>query len=150
MIDRKLKRAEAGYPVNLLIFGRVPLKLIAIVTIVLDLVSITGSNAGGHIAHLGGALFGFIYIRQLKKGRDLAAWFNKMMDKLMTLSRSSSGSRMKVKFRRAVDDETYIVTRNAKQERVDEILDKISKSGYGSLSNEERDFLFKSSKENKD
>ncbi len=135
------------YPIQLFLIGRVPLKFIAIFTILLDVISVSGNNAGGHIAHLGGALFGFTYIKQLKKGNDLAAWFNRLMDKLANLFRSSPRSTMKVKYKRAVDDETFVQNKKARQERVDEILDKISKSGYGSLTNEERDFLFKSSKE---
>jgi len=135
------------YPVRILFLPVFPLKYIALVLVLQDLLSISGNNAGGHIAHLGGALFGFTYIRQLKKGTDLAAWFNKLMDKLAVLFRSSPRSTMKVKYKRAVDDETFVQTKKARQERVDEILDKISKSGYGSLTSEEKDFLFKSSKE---
>lgn len=136
------------YPLNLFLFGRVPLKFIAMATILLDLINISSSNAGGHIAHLGGALFGFVYIKQLKKGNDIAGWFNNLMDKLAALFKSSSRSNMKIKYKRTVDDETFIQTKKVKQERTDEILDKISKSGYGSLTKEEKDFLFKSSKEN--
>ncbi|MCX6292351.1 MAG: rhomboid family intramembrane serine protease [Bacteroidetes bacterium] len=136
------------YPVQLILIGRVPLRMIALFTILLDLLSISGNNAGGHIAHLGGALFGFVYIKQLKKGIDLAAWFNRIMDKISSLSRPSSRHRMKVKYKRTVDDDTFLHNKKARQERTDEILDKISKSGYGSLTKEERDFLFRSSKEN--
>ncbi len=136
------------YPINLFLIGRIPLKFIALFTILLDLLNVSGSNAGGHIAHLGGALFGFVYIRQLKKGNDIASWFHKLMDKLAQLFRSSPRSHMKVKYKRVVDDETFVQSKKAKQERTDEILDKISKSGYGSLTNEEKDFLFRSSKEN--
>jgi len=133
------------YRVHLLLIGAVPLKYIALVTIALDVTQISSGNAGGHIAHLGGALFGFIYIRQLKQGNDIAAWFNNMMDKIVSMF--PGGSRMKVKHRRFVPDEDYVVEKKAKQERVDAILEKISRSGYGSLSQEEKDFLFKSSKE---
>ena len=136
------------YPINLFLIGRIPLKVIAILTFLLDLVSVSGSNAGGHIAHLGGAAFGFIYIRQLKKGNDIAAWFNNFMDRFATLFKSSSRSKMKIKYKRVVDDETFIQNKKNKQERTDEILDKISRSGYSSLTAEEKDFLFKSSKEN--
>ena len=134
------------YRVGLLFIGAVPLKYIAIVTIALDVAQISSNNAGGHIAHLGGALFGFVYIRQLKHGKDIAAWFNNMMDRLV--SGFSGRGHMKVKHRRFVPDEEYVMEKKAKQERVDAILEKISRSGYGSLSQEEKDFLFKSSKEN--
>jgi membrane associated rhomboid family serine protease len=133
------------YRIGILFLGPVPLKYIALVTVLLDVINISGSNAGGHIAHLGGALFGFVYIRQLKQGRDLAKWFNSIADRLAT---AFSGRRkMKVKYKGTARDEDYVASKKAKQERTDEILDKISKSGYGSLSNEEREFLFKSSRE---
>lgn len=135
------------YPVHLLFLGRIPLKFIAIVTILLDLVNISGSNAGGHIAHLGGAMFGFVYIKQLRKGKDMADWFHTLMDKFALLFRSSPRSTMKVKHKRAVDDDSYLQTKKERQAYVDEILDKISKSGYGSLTKEEKEFLFKSSRE---
>lgn len=135
------------YPVHLLFIGRIPLKFIALATILLDLVNISGSNAGGHIAHLGGAMFGFIYIKQLRKGKDMADWFNRLMDHVVVLFIPSRRSTMKVK-KRAADDDTYLQSKKERQEYVDEILDKISKSGYGSLTKEEKEFLFRSSKEN--
>ena len=135
------------YSINLLILGRIPLRWIAIFTIVLDLISISGDNAGGHIAHLGGALFGFIYIKQLRKGRDIADWFHKLIDRFSSFSKSSRRPTMNVKYRRAADDDSYFKSKKVNQEYMDEILDKISKSGYGSLTKEEKDFLFKSSNE---
>jgi membrane associated rhomboid family serine protease len=131
------------YPIQLLFFGNVPLKWIAAISILLDLISISGANAGGHIAHLGGAFFGFIYIRQLKKGNDLGRWITAIMDRF-----SGKRSRMKVTQKRRVKhDEEFNVHRKAKQDRMDDILDKISRSGYGSLTQEEKDFLFQISKE---
>lgn len=130
------------YPIQLLFFGIVRLKWIAVITIVLDLINISGDNAGGHIAHLGGALYGFIYIRSLQKGTDLTGWLIRLFDRL------SPSGKMKVAHRQKKHDEEYNITRKAKQERMDDILDKISKSGYGSLTQDEKNFLFKMSKEN--
>ncbi len=129
------------YKINLLFFGAVSLKWIALASILLDLVNVSGSNAGGHIAHLGGALYGFIYIKRLQKGQDLTAWLTNFFDRFF------SGSRMKVAHKKKKMDEEFILDKKAKQERMDEILDKISKSGYGSLTQEEKNFLFKVSKE---
>lgn len=129
------------YRISLLFFGPVALKWIALVTILLDLISISGSNAGGHIAHLGGALYGYIYIRQLQKGRDLTGWLTRFFD------RFSRSGRMHVAHSKRKKDEDYNIERKSQQERMDEILDKISKSGYGSLTKEEKEFLFKVSKE---
>src|SRR5688572_24707877 len=133
------------YKIGILFLGPVALKYIALISVFLDLISVSGSNAGGHIAHLGGAIFGFIYIRQLKKGRDLAKGFNRVIDKLASLL--SRRSRMKVHYGRTKHDEDFVSDKKAKQEKTDEILDKISKSGYGSLTKEEKEFLFKTSKE---
>jgi len=130
------------YPIHLIFFGNIPLKWIAVAVIVLDLISVSGHNAGGHIAHLGGALYGFVYIRQLKRGRDLTGWLANLFDRLRY-----KPSKMKVTHRKMKADEEYNVNRKARQERMDDILDKISKSGYGSLTQEEKDFLFKISKD---
>ncbi len=130
------------YPIQLIFFGTVKLKWIALITILLDLINISGSNAGGHIAHLGGAFYGFIYIRSLQKGNDLTAWLTHFFDKF-------SSGKMKVAHRQKKKDEDYNINKKAKQERMDDILDKISKSGYGSLTQSEKDFLFTMSKEDK-
>ena len=129
------------YRISLLFFGPVALKWIALVTILLDVISISGSNAGGHIAHLGGALYGFIYIRQLQKGRDLTGWLTRFFD------RFSRSGKMHLAHSKRKKDEDYNLDRKSQQERMDGILDKISKSGYGSLTKEEKEFLFKVSKE---
>jgi membrane associated rhomboid family serine protease len=133
------------YRIGILFLGPVALKYVALVSVFLDLISVSGSNAGGHIAHLGGAMFGFFYIRQLKRGRDIAKGFNNMMDSLVSVFKG--GKKMKVHYGRSRRDEDFVADKKAMQERTDEILDKISKSGYGSLTKEEKEFLFNSSKE---
>jgi membrane associated rhomboid family serine protease len=131
-----------NYRISLLFFGPVALKWIALVTIFLDLISVSGSNAGGHIAHLGGALYGFLYIKQLRRGTDLTGWLTRLFDRL-----SAPGKRKEKVFAGKKKDEDYNVERKTRQERMDDILDKISQSGYGSLTKEEKDFLFRVSKE---
>lgn len=144
------------YTVFLLFFGPVKIKWIAVVLVVIDLVSIPEQNTGGHIAHLGGALFGFIYIRQLRMGTDLAAPFVTVYEKAMNVlnlnprpnpryvvhKRTTVPPDMKVR-----KSNTGTVEKQNKQERIDTILDKISRSGYDSLNKEEKEFLFKVSKE---
>lgn len=132
------------YSIHLLFFGAVRLKYIAWFSILLDLISISSTNAGGHIAHLGGALFGFLYIKQLRRGKDMAQWINRLFDG------SSKKSRMRTSFtnaRQFTREENFNTRKKEQQERMDEILDKISRSGYGSLTKEEKEFLFKISKE---
>ena len=129
------------YTVFLLFFGPVRLKYVAIFSILLYAISIPDGNAGGNIAHLGGALFGFIMIRQKKKGNDITAWLEKLFKR-------NQKPRMKVASKkRAYNTETeYNEEKKNRQEMIDKILDKISQSGYSSLSKEEKEILFKASK----
>ena len=122
-------------------------KYIALVYVLLDIVSIrSGINSGGHIAHLGGALFGYIYGRQLVNGRDLSINFFKMLDAITGIFKRKP--KVRVEYRREgrpVSDEEYNARKRSEQEQIDHILDKISKSGYDSLSKEEKAILFKAS-----
>lgn len=131
------------YRMNLLLLGPVPLKYIAAVLIVLDLINIKSGNAGGHIAHLGGALFGFIYTVQLKKGRDLVKPFSYLLESRRTRAK------MKVVQRKSISDEEYAESKILQQKMLDQILDKISESGYESLTAREKEILFKMSKDDK-
>ena len=137
------------YTVHLFLLGPVKLKYLALATILLDLINISGSNAGGHIAHLGGAVFGYVYITNQKKGNNIALWFEKLIERLAGLF---SRSKMKViKKDRPLSDEEYLHNKKASQEKIDSILEKISRSGYGSLTSEERNMLFNySSNKNSD
>jgi len=133
------------YTVHLFLFGAVRLKYIALVSVLLDLINVSSSNAGGHIAHIGGAVFGYIYISNYKKGRNISLWFDKLADGIKSIF-----SRRKlrvIKKARPLNDEEYLHNKNASQEKIDSILEKISRSGYGSLSNEERNLLFDISKD---
>ncbi|MBK9290609.1 MAG: rhomboid family intramembrane serine protease [Bacteroidetes bacterium] len=131
-----------NYPVDLLLIGRVRIKHIAIALVIIDFFSIQGANPGGHLAHLGGALWGFIYARLMRRGYDPAVVFN-----------FAGVFRRKPKFRtypgerrqRPETDEQYNMRKQAEQQVIDEILDKIARSGYDSLSNKEKDILFKNS-----
>lgn len=116
------------YRINLLFLGEVRIKYIALVKIVLDILMLL-DNPGGGFAHLGGAVFGYIYIRQLRSGNDLSRIFRRPST-LKVVSTSSSSSA------RAVPD----------QVTVDRLLDKISRSGYESLTRSEKEELFRASK----
>ena len=119
--------------------------------VVLDLVQIPNGNSGGHIAHLGGALLGYLYATQLKKGNDIGKGFEKLMDTIASWFSPKNKSNLKTvhktKSQRRASDKTVHQKKRMKQEQVDAILDKISKSGYESLSKEEKAFLFQSGKE---
>lgn len=132
------------YTLMMLFFGPVKIKWIALFTLVLDLVSIPSFNAGGHIAHLGGALFGFVFIRQLQKGRDLSTGINWCFDQVTNLF--TAKPTLKVSYRTKQKHGGKVTDRATKQpssqERLDVILDKIAASGYESLTKEEKEFLF--------
>ncbi len=139
--------------VGLMFIGSVRLKYVAIVVLVLDLISIrAGSNTGGHVAHLGGAFYGFLAATFLKRGQvDLSLGFMNGLVRIGDFLRGKKRSRLRVEkrpTRRGVMvDVEFNSAKKEKQARVDAILDKISRSGYDSLSKEERDFLFHASKE---
>lgn len=120
------------YAISLLFIGAVRLKYVALAYIVLDIIGILG-NPGGSFAHLGGALLGFIYIKQLQSGNDWSKLFQKR--KHLKVVKNNSNSTAK---------NPAIQLPN--QEIIDRILDKISKSGYESLSKHEKEQLFNASK----
>lgn len=137
--------------VRLALIGNVKLWHIAIVFLVLDLIQLPLENTGGHLSHLGGALFGFIYIKALQNGTDLASGFNAILDWFITIfSPRKSTPFTKVhrnpKSAKPAKTTGKIVTKDKTQQQIDEILDKISKSGYDSLTADEKEFLFKAGK----
>lgn len=136
-------------PLNVILLGNVKLKYIAIVFIILDLLNIRNGNAGGHIAHLGGALYGYLFISQLKKNVDISQIFNRWIQKIKSYFYSDPN---KTKFKnvhrnpkRPLSDEDYLKKKNQHQAEIDAILDKIKKSGYESLNAQEKQKLFDAS-----
>lgn len=134
------------YTINLLFLGRIKIIYIAIAYFIIDFIMINSGNAGGHIAHIGGALWGFLYIRLLKNGNDMSKIFDKLNLKHLF---SFFFKEKKTKFRkvyknnsRSMSDEDYNFEKAKKQEEIDKILEKISKSGYSSLTKKEKEFLF--------
>ncbi len=135
-----------NYTIYLLFIGPVKLKYIALVSVLLDLILITDGNAGGHLAHLGGALFGYLYSSQLKNGNDLSQGFGKIMDTLAGWFKPKS--KLKVTYRRGETEIEYNARKQTEQKEIDVILEKIAKSGYESLSSKEKEILFRQSRKN--
>lgn len=133
------------FVVNLFIFGRVKLKYIALVLVLLDVMSIDGANPGGHIAHLGGALWGFAYVIFLKRNTDMYKFLNPVRKFFSNLFKQKSKLKVKYKRQRPVSDEEYNKKRAERQKQIDVILDKIKISGYDSLSAKEKELLFNES-----
>ena len=136
--------------IKLMFIGNVKLWHIAFAYVIIDLIQLPLENTGGHISHLAGAFFGFTYIKQLQKGRDIGAWFSRFLDGFSNLSFAKSKTPFKKVYKNAPQavkgDAPKISIKNKTQQQIDDILDKIGKSGYDSLSNEEKEFLFKSGK----
>ncbi|WP_350290892.1 rhomboid family intramembrane serine protease [uncultured Croceitalea sp.] len=134
------------------IFFNVKLWYVGVFFVLVDLVQITsGENIGGRIAHLGGAALGYFYARQLLKGNDIGAGFTKLLDSLSNLFKpreKKAPLKTVYKNKSASSQSKADYDKQARQRKIDGILDKISKSGYESLSKTEKDFLFKAGKEN--
>lgn len=124
---------------------------IAIVLFLLDLIRIPSSgNAGGLLAHVGGATFGYTYAVQLAKGNDIGKWFENIMDWIANIFKPRTKKPFKTVHRTTqpkAKRSTSNDTKSDHQKKIDVILDKIGKSGYESLTKEEKDFLFKAGKE---
>ena len=128
------------YIVHLIFLGPVRLKYVAIFLVLLYLVSIPDGNAGGNISHLGGALYGFLYTRSLKAGGNPGSWLEKLLGRL------TSAGKPKLKMVHRNQTGGSYRDPSSRQEVIDAILDKISRSGYSSLSAEEKEVLFRASK----
>ncbi|MAW94565.1 MULTISPECIES: rhomboid family intramembrane serine protease [unclassified Leeuwenhoekiella] len=140
-----------------IIFFNVKLWHIGVFVVLTDLIQLpTSGNAGGLLAHLGGALFGYVYATQLAKGNDIGAWWERLADTVMGWFKSQPKQPKKAKMKTVYKNQSRSTTsynasamsKSEQQKRIDSILDKISKSGYESLSKEDKDFLFKAGKEN--
>jgi len=134
------------YMIHLMFLGGVKLKYLALASFILTSILDISQNTGGKIAHIGGALFGLLFMMQHKKGRDLTTPVVSFLNWVVSLF--SGNSKIKVTYRRKPSNEDYNSNQKAKQQKIDAILDKISKAGYESLTKEEKDYLFKASKEN--
>jgi hypothetical protein len=124
--------------------GPVKMKYIALISVLLYVIGISSTNAGGNLAHLGGAFFGVVYVLQLRRGFDLGKWVNWLLNNLKKLF--TPQPKVRISYRKPVNDIEYNRLKNLEQGRINEILEKISKSGYGSLSKEEKEILFRMGK----
>jgi len=133
------------YQVRLLLIGNVKIWHIAGVYLALDLIYVSVENSGGHIAHLAGALSGYLYIVLLKRGTDLSKGVSALLDFFANLFKPKNTTPFK-KVHKNPQPQQRTATGKPKdltQKQIDDILDKISKSGYDSLTKDEKDFLFK-------
>ena len=150
------------YNIHLLFIGSVKLKYVVAVLVFLDIIGLASvTNTGGHFAHIGGAVFGWFYITRLRAGQDFSIPVNNFLNSIVDFfkgfnNKSSSTTRRKPKMVYKKMDarkeaQAHSVTDAedfSHQERLDAILDKINKTGYDSLTEEEKEFLFNASKKN--
>jgi len=140
-----------NYSIQLLFIGRIRILYLAILLFVFDFVAIPSGNAGGHIAHIGGAFFGYffsLYMRKTRYAYSTGA-FSSLLKNVGRLFRPGPRvSSSHPNTGRPKTDEDYNVEKNLRQKRIDTILEKISRGGYDSLTKEEKDFLFRSSGKN--
>jgi membrane associated rhomboid family serine protease len=133
--------------IRLFLLGNVKLWHLTAVILLLDAMQIATDNSGGHISHLAGAAFGFIYIKLLQNGTDLSIIVTKIVDFFVNLfqpKKKTPFKKVHVNPRKSnINSQSKIVIKDKSQQQIDEILDKISQSGYDSLTAEEKEFLFK-------
>ena len=137
---------DPNQEIHLSFIGTFRLKYIALFYVLLSVIGISTSNPGGNIAHLGGAFWGWFYIFQLGKGKDMGAGLVKILNKIADVLAGIFKPRnnLKVTFKQPPrDDHEYNKLKNAEQEEVNRILEKIAKAGYDSLTKQEKELLFR-------
>ncbi len=130
-----------NYEVQLVLLGRVKLKYIGLVLFAIDVLGVTSVNAGGSIAHIGGAVTGIIFANlYIRKHIDLTTGISWMIDKLATIFKVKP--KIKVSYGKAKTDAEWNMEKKAKNDAIDAILEQIKKSGYENLSPEQKKLLF--------
>jgi membrane associated rhomboid family serine protease len=133
-----------SHSIHLIFIGPVKIIWVALVGFILSSMVDFSMNTGGKIAHMGGALFGYFFVVSYKNGKDITRWFSRFMDAVFSLLKPRK--KMKVTYKRTSNEYEYNAIKKEKQKNLDIILDKISKSGYDSLTKEEKETLFKMGK----
>jgi membrane associated rhomboid family serine protease len=130
-----------NHRLHLMFIGPVKMMHIALISVLISVIGISSTNAGGNLAHLGGAACGMVYILMLKRGVDTGKWLNRFFTSIKNLF--APKPKVKITYRKPVDDIEYNRMKNQDQARINKILEKISKSGYDSLSKDEKEILFR-------
>lgn len=140
-----------GYRIFPMINGGIPLWVLTLIYVIIDFAMIPVSNTGGHLAHLAGAGMGFLFMYQMRKGRDWSNWMNNFFDWVSNLFNPDNKS-----WKKTAKDELHYKSKgtqpfkkipNITQKRIDEILDKINQQGYRYLSEEEKEILKRASED---
>ena len=131
------------YTIQLFLFGRIKIKYMALAIFILTSIMDFSVNSGGKLAHIGGAFFGYFYIINLRHGHDIGKGFNRIIDFFATIFKPRK--KLKVTYKKVATEYEYNKIKAEHQKRINNILDKISKGGYESLTKEEKEALFKES-----
>lgn len=138
------------YKIFPMIGGGIPLWVVTLVFVAIDFATLAGGNTGISLAHLAAGLTGFIFVRQLRKGNDWSAWMLQLVDWIDDLfnpeKKHTKKPQQEKHFYRA-DKKPFEKTSNITQQKLDAILDKINQQGYQFLSDEEKEFLQRASKD---
>lgn len=130
--------------INLFLLGRMKLIYLALLSFIIDLLAMTSANAGGHIAHIGGALLGIWFASLIKRGKDMTSPINWVIDRVVNLGKRKP--KMRVTYYKPETDYEYNARKHQEEVDIDTILDKLKRSGYESLSSEEKKRLFDASR----
>ncbi|RYG41782.1 MAG: rhomboid family intramembrane serine protease [Chitinophagaceae bacterium] len=139
-----------GYRIFPMLNGGIPIWIITVLYLVIDLATIPVDNPGGHIAHLAGALTGYLFVVSFRRGHDWGEWMNRFYDwvnDLFNPDKPKKGKNIKQELFYKSSGKPFKKTPNVTSQRVDEILDKINSRGYNSLTDEEKELLKRASKE---
>lgn len=139
-----------GYRIFTMLNGGFPIWILTVIYLLIDLASVGGYNSGGHIAHLAGALAGFLFVFFYQRGYDGGAWINQFLDwchNLFNPEKPSKKTDIKQELFYKATAKPYKRTPNITEQRIDEILDKISQKGIEALTEEEKELLKRASKE---
>ncbi len=133
------------YAIRLRFIGSVELWVLAAIWVGLSILQLGNPDNGPAFSHIAGAAFGYLYAKQLELGNDIGGWFESILNLLSNLIPKKKTKPLKTVYKSAKRKNANEVSKT-KQRKIDDILDKISKSGYESLSKEEKEFLFRSGK----
>jgi len=139
-----------NYRIFQMLNGGIPIWVITVLYLIIDLATIPEGNPGGHIAHIAGGLMGFVFMVMMQRGNDWSIWMNNLYDWVSDLfnpDKPKKGKPVKSQLFYKATVQPFKKTPTITQQRIDEILDKISQKGYSSLSEDEKEILKRASKE---
>ena len=137
--------AIPDYHINMLFIGSIKMKYVAGAMALISVLLVSGNNSGGEIAHIGGALVGWLFTAQLRRGHDIVKWINAIFDFFSRFG-THKKPKMKIHSSKPRSDWDYNASKKARNDEINRILDKLKQTGYDSLTSEEKKALFDESK----